>query len=133
MRTSCGARYSSNEVSSSLPCIGPSWSSTWPAKSRAKTSTVKTRARCVRSVESASWCGSWPCAVRMMNASTPACSHEPSRSFIQRCRVLRRRSEEHTSELQSRLHLVCRLLLEKKKKIQHKLENVQYTQTRTLV
>src|SRR2546422_3505404 len=29
------------------------------------------------------------------------------------------RSEEHTSELQSRLHLVCRLLLEKKKKITH--------------
>src|SRR2546429_4253525 len=28
----------------------------------------------------------------------------------------RGRSEEHTSELQSRLHLVCRLLLEKKKK-----------------
>src|SRR2546422_2501387 len=30
----------------------------------------------------------------------------------------RERSEEHTSELQSRLHLVCRLLLEKKKKKQ---------------
>src|SRR5205809_2410398 len=29
------------------------------------------------------------------------------------------RSEEHTSELQSRLHLVCRLLLEKKKKKKH--------------
>src|SRR2546422_8618861 len=29
---------------------------------------------------------------------------------------LSQRSEEHTSELQSRLHLVCRLLLEKKKK-----------------
>src|SRR2546422_2882764 len=29
-----------------------------------------------------------------------------------------KRSEEHTSELQSRLHLVCRLLLEKKKKKQ---------------
>src|SRR3989442_5849692 len=29
-----------------------------------------------------------------------------------------RRSEEHTSELQSRPHLVCRLLLEKKKKLQ---------------
>src|SRR5687768_17810080 len=28
---------------------------------------------------------------------------------------IRARSEEHTSELQSRLHLVCRLLLEKKK------------------
>src|SRR2546422_2844796 len=37
---------------------------------------------------------------------------------------LRGRSEEHTSELQSRLHLVCRLLLEKKKRIsrsQHSL------------
>src|SRR2546422_3386074 len=31
-------------------------------------------------------------------------------------RVADQRSEEHTSELQSRLHLVCRLLLEKKKK-----------------
>src|SRR2546429_1677101 len=31
-------------------------------------------------------------------------------------RPWRIRSEEHTSELQSRLHLVCRLLLEKKKK-----------------
>src|SRR5687768_17976695 len=30
--------------------------------------------------------------------------------------ALASRSEEHTSELQSRLHLVCRLLLEKKKK-----------------
>src|SRR2546422_2926939 len=35
------------------------------------------------------------------------------------------RSEEHTSELQSRLHLVCRLLLEKKKKIcQKHLTNI---------
>src|SRR2546422_2033184 len=34
----------------------------------------------------------------------------------QRNRLGRSRSEEHTSELQSRLHLVCRLLLEKKKK-----------------
>src|SRR2546422_5819153 len=31
-------------------------------------------------------------------------------------RAFLKRSEEHTSELQSRLHLVCRLLLEKKKK-----------------
>src|SRR2546422_3831318 len=31
--------------------------------------------------------------------------------------TVRLRSEEHTSELQSRLHLVCRLLLEKKKNI----------------
>src|SRR5436305_6336152 len=33
------------------------------------------------------------------------------------------RSEEHTSELQTRPHLVCRLLLEKKKKIQKKTCN----------
>src|SRR2546422_4240292 len=42
-----------------------------------------------------------------------------SSSSCSRCRALPRalpRSEEHTSELQSRLHLVCRLLLEKKKK-----------------
>src|SRR5687768_17713078 len=31
------------------------------------------------------------------------------------CGNMKARSEEHTSELQSRLHLVCRLLLEKKK------------------
>src|SRR2546422_6888161 len=34
-----------------------------------------------------------------------------------RSRLSRTRSEEHTSELQSRLHLVCRLLLEKKKTV----------------
>src|SRR2546422_2946623 len=40
-----------------------------------------------------------------------------SRQGIERPAVeSQRRSEEHTSELQSRLHLVCRLLLEKKKK-----------------
>src|SRR5687768_17917907 len=38
-----------------------------------------------------------------------------------------RRSEEHTSELQSRLHLVCRLLLEKKKQ-----KTNQHTQTNFL-
>src|SRR5690625_7065791 len=36
------------------------------------------------------------------------------------CRQWLPRSEEHTSELQSRGHLVCRLLLEKKKKIKKK-------------
>src|SRR2546429_5694422 len=35
--------------------------------------------------------------------------------FIKALQGKRKRSEEHTSELQSRLHLVCRLLLEKKK------------------
>src|SRR2546429_3521288 len=36
------------------------------------------------------------------------------------------RSEEHTSELQSRLHLVCRLLLEKKKKEQKKIRIIEH-------
>src|SRR3989442_10859847 len=42
------------------------------------------------------------------------------------------RSEEHTSELQSRPHLVCRLLLEKKKKNQHPPPSVmRYIRART--
>src|SRR2546422_7173237 len=40
-----------------------------------------------------------------------------------------KRSEEHTSELQSRLHLVCRLLLEKKKKKQTGHANTATTWT----
>src|SRR2546429_5683961 len=55
-----------------------------------------------------SWCESHP----------PACTAPGTRA-----RCLRStkpiRSEEHTSELQSRLHLVCRLLLEKKKNKNH--------------
>src|SRR5687768_18285008 len=37
-----------------------------------------------------------------------------------------RRSEEHTSELQSRLHLVCRLLLEKKKNKNNIIHHINY-------
>src|SRR2546430_13117750 len=40
-----------------------------------------------------------------------------------------RRSEEHTSELQSQSNLVCRLLLEKKKKKKHVLSCLHYTTT----
>src|SRR2546422_5777741 len=42
------------------------------------------------------------------------------------------RSEEHTSELQSRLHLVCRLLLEKKKTTQSHMESVNYPYNLTI-
>src|SRR5687768_18296279 len=62
--------------------------------------------------------------------SLALCSTQPARGKICSCsfwsdtttrpawlKIMHRvRSEEHTSELQSRLHLVCRLLLEKKKK-----------------
>src|SRR2546429_6113505 len=42
-------------------------------------------------------------------------------------RTVKSRSEEHTSELQSRLHLVCRLLLEKKKQETLLMSSVPYT------
>src|SRR5438067_3470319 len=42
--------------------------------------------------------------------------HGTARVRLHRARRNRTRSEEHTSELQSRFDLVCRLLLEKKKK-----------------
>src|SRR5689334_23642029 len=48
-----------------------------------------------------------------------AVSSTASRSFFQSRGAVR--SEEHTSELQSQFHLVCRLLLEKKKKKQLQL------------
>src|SRR3989442_5164827 len=54
----------------------------------------------------------WRSRVRCPRIRSIACS---SRSR----RYPKIRSEEHTSELQSRPHLVCRLLLEKKKKTAH--------------
>src|SRR5687768_17639771 len=48
------------------------------------------------------------------------------RNCWRRCRgVEYMRSEEHTSELQSRLHLVCRLLLEKKKSMIDRMDATQ--------
>src|SRR3712207_8922978 len=43
------------------------------------------------------------------------------------------RSEEHTSELQSRQYLVCRLLLEKKKKQQSELQTLVYNVNRCVL
>src|SRR3712207_7797575 len=45
--------------------------------------------------------------------------------FITRVKNKEQRSEEHTSELQSRQYLVCRLLLEKKKKKHHRTSLLQ--------
>src|SRR5690554_2330839 len=50
--------------------------------------------------------------IRQRTAQPPT----PTAFTMQLRRWLQGRSEEHTSELQSRPHLVCRLLLEKKKK-----------------
>src|SRR6266498_5862728 len=60
----------------------------------------------------------WLVASRDRLATQGVSRHRVGRSDVERLRAVRRtRSEEHTSELQSRPHLVCRLLLEKKKKI----------------
>src|SRR3989442_5090468 len=77
-------------------------------------------------------------------AKIEAGSVDPSYSVVQRLfsaleragvesparRVDELRSEEHTSELQSRPHLVCRLLLEKKKK--ERLTTLVYNETLAL-
>src|SRR2546422_3554064 len=47
--------------------------------------------------------------------------HSGLRAHVLGAGIVELRSEEHTSELQSRLHLVCRLLLEKKKKKTNRL------------
>src|SRR2546429_1861076 len=57
----------------------------------------------------------------LFRSAAEDCWHRARRYVLERQQFGRplaanQRSEEHTSELQSRLHLVCRLLLEKKKK-----------------
>src|SRR2546422_7875853 len=87
---------------------------------------------CLRVVDPSAWANSskmWDCAAALMPApvsltskrSVTFCavsSRPATRITTEPCSVnliALPRSEEHTSELQSRLHLVCRLLLEKKK------------------
>src|SRR5205809_2974406 len=55
---------------------------------------------------------------QMMSSGTGSPASQPATSSGLRPIRSASRSEEHTSELQSRLHLVCRLLLEKKKTTQ---------------
>src|SRR2546422_6881225 len=74
------------------PCISPSISSSG-ASERISSSAVR-----IFCAEGASLVPKLECESRAALGTTP------------------KRSEEHTSELQSRLHLVCRLLLEKKKR-----------------
>src|SRR3989449_1951725 len=72
-----------------------------------------------------------PFAVRVTTSSSASSSSANAVSIwwypdgASRARI--RRSEEHTSELQSRLHLVCRLLLEKKKKKKQMTSTNLYT------
>src|SRR5207253_7998384 len=56
------------------------------------------------------------CRMRAATSSVPSFSSDPRIASSEPCTSALTRSEEHTSELQSRGHLVCRLLLEKKNK-----------------
>src|SRR5216684_5449962 len=61
-------------------------------------------------------CRSEPARAVGAPAAPAGAAMHPWRNDVSRAGSAVARSEEHTSELQSRLHLVCRLLLEKKKK-----------------
>src|SRR2546429_4432047 len=61
---------------------------------------------------------------RSAPSPSPPADATSSRRRNTASRRARGRSEEHTSELQSRLHLVCRLLLEKKKTTSSNRKNV---------
>src|SRR2546422_6384808 len=63
---------------------------------------------------------------RVATDETDAIPHHAQILAAPRREIIEHRSEEHTSELQSRLHLVCRLLLEKKKTYKN---NVLHHQT----
>src|SRR2546429_3929799 len=82
------------------------------------------RSSSVISSDAASFRSSWTRSTRWPSSRTSVVS-PPLGLEVFRAKD---RSEEHTSELQSRLHLVCRLLLEKKKTTQPK-----HTRWHTLV
>src|SRR6267143_2763768 len=95
------------------PPLCPTHPSSWCARRRktATSSCESTRATPRSSAGSArhgpTSSASWR-AITSRDSSSPPCPRSPSTSG--------RRSEEHTSELQSQFHLVCRLLLDQKKK-----------------
>src|SRR5574338_1546263 len=69
-----------------------------------------------------------------LHDALPICAsdgHGPPASLPAAFCLGARRSEEHTSELQSPWHLVCRLLLEKKKKKNHYTQQKHKTQDKT--
>src|SRR2546422_2561367 len=57
-----------------------------------------------------------PSATQVSPSVATSAGAAPRDRIVAASPSVKKRSEEHTSELQSRLHLVCRLLLEKKKK-----------------
>src|SRR2546422_3324342 len=101
------------------PCAGLRWpryqlpSAAWYTR-YATLSKPRTGAPRVIALATFSWLPAihWGCRVSTKPGwFAPLSGHKPGATAL-----TWPRSEEHTSELQSRLHLVCRLLLEKKKK-----------------
>src|SRR5690242_21406028 len=72
-----------------------------------------------------------PISARSPSSSPTATSSWPARLCrrTERAALSARRSEDHTSELQSHVNLVCRLLLEKKKKKNKKKKHVYNEET----
>src|SRR6266498_5357533 len=100
----------SSGMKTSRPTVGPFWNTIIVGRCRRPISTpgkfVGTSATVmpISSRPPIRWSGSWSLKASPITVATGA----------------KVRSEEHTSELQSRPHLVCRLLLEKKKKKEYK-------------
>src|SRR6266498_4038725 len=93
--------------------------SSWPPPSSGSpTEVVSSLAYCTRCSEAAYPISTW-------SPPTARCGSSPCCTMPGRCSStsVSPRSEEHTSELQSRPQLVCRLLLEKKKKKKKKIIN----------
>src|SRR5215207_433623 len=102
-----------------LPCSSSMTAGS--ASGRAPAATACSKAAAVSGTASARSTTPSPCCRTCSPIGVPACTSPvtrnrappDSRTYSARSRE---RSEEHTSELQSRVDLVCRLLLEKKKK-----------------
>src|SRR5690606_41397838 len=100
---SATTEHSTLSLHDALPIFHASYTGSLPARKRRTRMPTSPRRR------PAAWCawnGVWTCYASI--ASLFAC-------VVARGRTAGERSEEHTSELQSRENLVCRLLLEKKK------------------
>src|SRR5690606_40404573 len=69
------------------------------------------------------WATSWGVSTRLMGALIMAHSDDQGLVLPPKLAPIQVRSEEHTSELQSRENLVCRLLLEKKKDVADTCKN----------
>src|SRR5687767_15695928 len=103
--------YARGRTLDSGALMGSSYSSffSWICDHRDLHSFPTRRSSDLGAIESSGWTSSCPCSKSGLGSFGAL-------SFW-RARRLARRSEEHTSELQSLAYLVCRLLLEKKKRI----------------